>query len=117
MRNAATGSNCSSGSTERIACDHPRRAGAFGADEAAGVGGGREVGVDDGDLIGVAHGAQDRQQLGAEQRIDALQHCAVSRAGVGAAGSTRPSSFNAAQSSGAMLASIMAAFAATSCGV
>ena len=69
---------------------HPRGAGSLGADEAPCVGGRREVGVDDGDLVGMAHGAQRRKQFGPEQRIDAFQHAATASVlGVGASRSIR----------------------------
>ena len=43
-----------------------------------GMGIGGIIAVDDGDLVAMAHGAQDHQQVGAEQGIDTFEHQTVS---------------------------------------
>jgi hypothetical protein len=54
--------------------EYPARVGAVGPHQALRRAGGRKVRVDDGDLVAVAHGAQDRQEVRGEQRVDTDQH-------------------------------------------
>ncbi len=59
--------------------ENVRRADAGDLDQAFCIGGSRKVGIDDGDLVAVAHVIQHGQKFAGQQRVDVLQHGLVSQ--------------------------------------
>ena len=74
MQCAGLSTKESSGSTERIASSAWLASAPSSRTSRLALLQGRVVGVDDGDLVAMAHGAQDHQELGRQQRVDAAQH-------------------------------------------